>query len=72
MKKALGLMVVALMLSGCGAATQSGFFQHKTMYKDFDHMAFSWNGYKNPTATDAQESAAQGWWGIEVPYIPGQ
>ncbi len=72
MKKLLGLILMALLLTGCSAMTQSEFLQHDTMYKNYDHMAFSWNGYSNPTAQDAQESAEQGWWGIEVPYIPGQ
>jgi hypothetical protein len=42
------------------------------MYKNWDHMKFSWYGYRHPTAKDLKEAKAQGWWGIEVPYVPGQ
>jgi hypothetical protein len=42
------------------------------MYKNWDHLKYSWTGYKNPTAETGEKSAGQGWWGIEVPYIPAK
>jgi hypothetical protein len=69
MKKLVVLIFVALFLTGCG---QSGFFQHDTMYKNWAHTKFSWYGHNQPTAEDAQKATEQQWWGIEVPYVPGQ
>jgi hypothetical protein len=42
------------------------------MYKSWDHMWFSWGGYKNPTGETLKKSQEQGWWGIEIPYIPAE
>jgi hypothetical protein len=50
----------------------SGYYEHNSMYRNWDHMKFSWFGYKNPTAEDPKKAADQQWWGIEVPYVPGQ
>jgi hypothetical protein len=71
MKKVFLLLVAVMFLMGCGATAQrSGWYEHDSQYKDWDHLVFSVAGYKNPTAKDAQMSDAQGWWGepIEVPY----
>jgi hypothetical protein len=35
-------------------------------------MKFSWFGYRHPTAKDVKEAKTQDWWGIKVPYVPGQ
>jgi hypothetical protein len=51
---------------------QSEYMEHDTMYKNWDHMKFSWFGNKNPTPEDQRKSVEQGWWGYEVPYVPGQ
>mgnify|MGYP000552832719 CR=1 FL=1 len=73
MKKAIVLVMFALFLTGCsGAAKQSEFWEHDTMYKNWDHTKFSWSGYKNLTEQDKQESNEQRWWGIEVPVVPGE
>jgi hypothetical protein len=73
MKKWILLILMGLFLYGCGAgAKESGFWQHGTMYKNFDHLKFSWFGYKNPDAEKAKQSQEQDWWGIEVPYIPAK
>lgn len=73
MKKLLVLLFLSAFLFGCGAAAQkSEFWQHNTMYKTNDHMKFSWSGYKNPSAETGKSSVEQGWWGIEIPYVPGQ
>ncbi|MGD2125536.1 MAG: hypothetical protein PVG99_05610 [Desulfobacteraceae bacterium] len=73
MKKLLSLLVLGMFLTGCGAmATQSEFWQHETMYKSWDHTKFSLVGYRNPTDKTGEKSVEQGWWGIDVPYIPAK
>ena len=73
MKRLLLLILMAFFFSGCGAAArESGFWQHSAMYRDIDHLWFSWTGYKNPTPADAKLAQQQDWWGIEVPYIPAK
>ncbi len=65
MKKIILSALLCLFLLGCGqAARESGFYKHDTMYQDWDHLWFSWTGYKHVTAKDAQESKVDGWWGI--------
>jgi ABC-type glycerol-3-phosphate transport system substrate-binding protein len=68
MKKLIVLLFLGLMLAGCS----DEFLAHDSLYKDVDHMTFSWWGYKNPTAEDAKMSNEQGWWGEEIPYIPAE
>lgn len=72
MKKLIPVFLVAFFLVGCARATRSDFYQHDMMYRSWSHMAFSWYGYKNPTAEDLRKSSQQGWWGTGVPYVPGQ
>ena len=73
MKKLILLVLLALFLTGCGqSAVRSEFWQHDTVYKNWEHMRFSWFGYDTPTAEDRQNAIDQGWWGIDVPYVPGQ
>jgi hypothetical protein len=73
MKKLLALLFLSMFLMGCGAAArQSEFWQHDTMYKNWDHLKYSWYGYKNPNGETGKESQEQGWWGIQVPYIPAK
>ena len=65
MKKLGILVIMGLFLAGCGAAAkESGFWEHDTMYKNWDHLKYSWFGYKAPTPQAGQESKAQDWWGI--------
>ena len=67
MKKILLIAMLFLFLSGCGqAARESGFYSHDTHYKDWDHLWFSWHGYKDMTAKDAKKSNENMWWGIPV------
>jgi hypothetical protein len=69
MKKILLIAMLFLFLSGCGQAVrESGFYDHDTQYKDWDHLWFSWHGYKDMTAKDAKESNDNMWWGIPVDY----
>lgn len=73
MKKVIVLIVMALFLASCsGSLVQSEFMDHDTLYKNFDHLKFSWFGHRNATAEDQQKSIDQQWWGFEVPYVPGQ
>ena len=61
---------MVLVLAGCGAAAkESGFYEHNTMYRGWDHFIFSLYGYKKADPKKAQESTAQDWWGktIEEP-----
>ena len=71
MKRLCLLLLLGLFLVGCGSmGRQSEFWQHDSVYKNWDHMKFSLFGYKSPTAEVAKKSQEQGWWGIEIPHIP--
>ncbi len=73
MKKLLLITMLVLFLSGCGTlAIDSEFYKHDTLYKSWDHLKFSLHGHNNPTADDAQKAQKQGWWGIDIPYIPAE
>ena len=73
MKRGVLLIFAALMLASCShSGAKSEFLQHDKMYKNWDHMKFSWFGYRHPSEEDAQKAAEQGWWGSDVPYVPGQ
>jgi len=73
MKKILAVLALSVFLFGCGStASQSDFWKHDSLYKNWDHTKFSMSGYKSPTRDDARNSMEQGWWGIEVPYIPAR
>ena len=65
MKKILFLAIMGLFLFGCGtAAERSEFWSHPTMYRNWDHMGYSWGGYKNPTDKTGKQSKEQDWWGL--------
>ncbi len=71
------LIVIALIMTlytiGCGhVAKESEFYDHNAMYKNLDHMKFSMWGYKSPTTEVAQASTSEGWWGIDIPYVPAK
>ncbi|MBW1781047.1 MAG: hypothetical protein JRL30_09940 [Deltaproteobacteria bacterium] len=64
MKKFGLLILVVLFLAGCGkAAKESEFWEHSSMFKNWDHWKYSWSGYKKPTLKTGKESVEQGWWG---------
>ena len=65
-------LLAGLFLFGCAGAKQSEFFQHSSMYKSWDHLKFSWFGHKNATPETAKKSQEQGWWGMDIPYIPAK
>jgi len=66
MKKWFAVALVVFFLSGCAAERESGFYDHSSMYKDWDHMKFSIWGYKNVDQKEAKESKDQDWWGKTV------
>jgi len=78
--KRMAAVVLALVLvvavAGCGLkAGRDNKPQTEApqpLYKNLDHVGFSWFGYKKVTAQDAKTSKAENWWGTEVPYIPAQ
>ncbi len=73
MKRLVVIFVMAIFLASCGqTAIRSEFYQHDTMYKNWDHLKFSWSGQESSTAQDLEKSTDQQWWGIDVPYVPGQ
>ncbi len=60
MKKAFAVMMMVLFLAGCGAAArESGYYEHNTMYRDWDHLKFSIYGYKTLEQKEIQESKDQ-------------
>ena len=72
-KRGFVLLAMVFFISGCGAAArESGFYEHDTMYRNWDHTRFSWTGYRNPTAEASKNSMSQGWWGLEIPYMPAK
>jgi hypothetical protein len=67
MKRLIAVMMMAIFLSGCGAAArESGFYDHDTMYKNWDHLKFSICGYKNPDSKAIEESRVEEWWGKTI------
>ncbi len=73
MKKLFLLALVGLFLTACGASAQrSEFWQHDTLWKNWDHARFSWGGYKNPTSQTLAKSESQEWWGEAIPYVPAE
>ena len=68
MRKLFLIMFMVMLLVGCGtAAKESEFWQHDTMYKNWDHLRYSWSGYKNPTQGTGDKSQEQDWWGKPIP-----
>ncbi len=66
-KRLSALLGMVLIIAGCGAAArESEFYEHNTMYRDWDHLKFSTYGYKKVDPKKAQESKEQGWWGITI------
>jgi hypothetical protein len=73
-KKLLVLLGVGVCLAGCGGASQSGVWEHPTLYRNVDHLRFSWGGHDDAGREDVKKSAEQGWWGkeVEVPAALGK
>jgi hypothetical protein len=62
------LIVAVGLLCGCGTAAQrSEFWQHDSMYQDWDHLKYSWGSYKQIAPEVAEEKTAdRKWWGLPV------
>ena len=66
--KLAAVLILLFVMAGCGtAARDSEWCQHDTMYKNWDHLKFSWTGYTAPTSDDVKKSADQAWWGVGIP-----
>ena len=63
MNKVIFIGVLVMFLIGCG---HSEWLEHKSQYKNWDHMVFSLSGFRNPTPEDLKKSQEQEWWGNEV------
>jgi len=68
MRKIFFIIIMSMIIAGCS----SEFYKHDSVYKDWDHVMFSWWEYENPTAEHAKMSTEHGWWGEEIPYIPAE
>ena len=68
MKKLIVLVLMVLLLAACS----DEWYAHDSIYKDWEHIKFSWWGHNNVTAEHAQMSEDRGWWGEEIPYIPAE
>ncbi len=67
MKRLFVVLLGVMFLFGCGAAArESGFYEHNTMYRDWDHFIFSIYGYKQVDQKEAKLAKEQGWWGTHV------
>jgi hypothetical protein len=66
MKKLLCLVAFFAFLAGCAGAEQSDFWKHDSMYKNFDHLKYSWSGYQDCTSQYTKESQKQDWWGETI------
>ena len=71
MKRLFLMVLMGSFLLGCGTAVErSEFWKHDTMYRNWDHMKYSWWGYKDPKPDAAEKSQEQEWWGIPTPEGP--
>jgi uncharacterized protein YceK len=67
MKRWLVVIMVVLFLAGCGtAARESGYYEHNTHFKSWEHMKFSLWGYKDVKPVEVKMSKEGAWWGIQV------
>ncbi len=58
MKKLVVLLFMVLFLVSCGQTSlmsRSEYLQHDTMYKNWDHMKFSWFGPDEATSQDRRK-----------------
>ena len=71
MRRLILLVFIGIFLAGCaGTAKEAEFSAHSTMYKNWDHLKFSWWGYKEPSEETSRKTVEQGWWGIPISYTP--
>ncbi|MCP4748372.1 MAG: hypothetical protein GY874_19890 [Desulfobacteraceae bacterium] len=77
MKRLIALAFLALFCVCCCVScsqkiSKSEYWEHETVYKNWDHMKFSWYGYINVTDQDVKKSNEQNWWGIYIPQSPAE
>ncbi len=65
MKKFLLLAAFGFLLSGCSSLSESEFWKHDSLYKNWDHLKYSWGSYKKCAPEDAKKGQEQDWWGME-------
>lgn len=71
MKRVIVILMGVLFLAGCGAAArESGFWEHSTMYRDWEHFKFSAYEYKHPVPKEAKLSQEEEWWGKTILVEP--
>ncbi|MEN6374780.1 MAG: hypothetical protein ABFD75_08385 [Smithella sp.] len=67
MKKCIIASVMVSMLffclCGCASLSCNEAMKHESIWKSWDHVYFSYSGYKNPTPDAIKKSAEEGWWG---------
>ncbi len=63
MKRMILVCVAVVFFAGCALAEKSEFFQHDTMYRDGEHLWYSWHKFKTTDEEDAKKSQAENWWG---------
>ena len=69
MKRILLIAMICTFLLGCGAAAkESGFYEHSSIYAGWDHLWFSWYGYRTCSEQYVKESKRDAWWGISEEY----
>jgi len=67
MKRMIVVLMGVFFLAGCGAAArESGFYDHSSMYRDWEHFKFSAWGYKKVEPKEAKLSKEEDWWGKTV------
>jgi hypothetical protein len=66
MKKLVVVLMGVLFIAGCAGARESGFYEHNTMYRDWEHLKFSGWGYKHVETKEVALSKEEDWWGIMV------
>jgi hypothetical protein len=71
MKKLLVLLALGAGVAGCGApASQSEMWRHDTLYRNLDHLRFSWGGHKSISTDEVKQSMEEAWWGKPIPVAP--
>ncbi len=63
MKKFLLILAAAFILTSCASIHESDFLNHDTMYRNWDHLKFSW-GLTDPTSELHKQVIAEDWWGL--------
>ena len=72
MKKLFVIFILVFFLLGCASLKESEFMNHDTHWASWSHMKFSIWGYNNPTEDTLEKSTKEGWWGVQVPYVPAK